>query len=99
MIKTAQPTTTAAHSKNHSDTPNKEMKASSQFIGATLTMSWQLAIVVLVPVIGGFEIDKHFGSSPVGTIIGFLIAMVGFGLVVKKTLDENSVDLSKKDKN
>ena len=97
MTKTAQPSTTAAHSKNHSDNPKKEMKASSQFIAATLTMSWQLAIVVLIPVIGGFEIDKHLGSSPVGTLIGFLIAMVGFGLVVKRTLDENSVDISSKD--
>ncbi len=45
-------------------------------------MSWQLAIVVLVPIIGGFELDKALGILPVLTVTGFVIAMTGMALVV-----------------
>lgn len=45
-------------------------------------MSWQLAIVVLVPIIGGFELDKKLDIVPVLTIAGFFVAMAGMGLVV-----------------
>lgn len=53
---------------------------------ATLDMSWRLAIVVLVPIIGGFEIDKHLGSSPALTIIGFLLAMAGLFVIIRQTV-------------
>ena len=55
------------------------------FLAAT-NMSWQLAVVVLVPIIGGFKIDEHFNSLPVGTIIGFILAMTGMGAVVWRQL-------------
>ncbi|MGC1176961.1 MAG: AtpZ/AtpI family protein [Candidatus Saccharimonadales bacterium] len=54
----------------------------TQFLMAALNMSWQLAIVVLVPIVGGFELDKLFGTLPALTIIGFIAAMIGMGLVV-----------------
>ena len=56
--------------------------AGSQFIAAALTMSWQLAIVVLVPVIGGFELDKKLNMLPLLTIVGFVLAMIGMAAVV-----------------
>ena len=40
-------------------------------------MSWQLAIVVLVPIIGGVELDKAFGSSHICLFIGLALAAVG----------------------
>lgn len=53
-----------------------------QFIAAAMTMSWQLAIVVLVPIIGGFELDKKLNMAPLLTIVGFVLAMIGMGSVV-----------------
>lgn len=56
------------------------------FYLAATNMSWQLAIVVLVPVIGGFKIDEHFDSLPFWTFIGFILAIVGMTVVVWRQL-------------
>lgn len=53
---------------------------------AALDMSWRLAIAVLVPIIAGFELDKHFDITPVLTIIGFLVAMAATFFILKRTL-------------
>lgn len=58
------------------------------FVGAVLDMSWQLAIVVLVPIIGGFELDKHLHTSPWLILVGFVIAMAGTYVVIKRMLAE-----------
>ena len=58
--------------------------AGRMFVLAVLDMSWQLAIVVLIPLIGGFELDKHLHTAPVLSIVGFLLAMVGTYAVIKK---------------
>lgn len=66
----------------NTSTPASSKSPSSEFIGAALSMSWQLAIVVLVPIIGGFELDKALNMSPVFFILGFIIAMAGMAAVV-----------------
>lgn len=53
-----------------------------QFVGMALQMTWQLAAAVLVPVIGGVELDKAFGTSYVYTFVGLAVALVGSGLVM-----------------
>lgn len=53
---------------------------------ATLSMSWQLALVVLIPIVGGFELDKKLHTLPVLTIMGFALAMAGMGFVVWRQL-------------
>lgn len=53
---------------------------------AALNMSWQLAIVVLVPLLVGVKLDKHFHSLPLWTGLGFLVAMAGMALVVWRQL-------------
>lgn len=53
---------------------------------AVLGMSWQLAVVVLVPIVGGFELDKAFATSPLLLIVGFIIAMVSFTLIVRRQM-------------
>lgn len=58
---------------------NKDDRAASQksvFIVMALNMSWQLAVVVLLPVIGGAELDKAAGTS-VYLFIGLGLAVVG----------------------
>ena len=51
-----------------------------------LDMSWRLAVVVLVPIIGGFELDRRLNTSPLLTIVGFLLAMAGMAVVMWQTL-------------
>lgn len=72
--------------------------ARPEFVGAVLNMSWQLAIVVLVPLIGGFELDKKLNTLPVLTIVGFFIAMCGMAMVVWRQLQIFTPPESKEDK-
>jgi F0F1-type ATP synthase assembly protein I len=51
-----------------------------------MDMSWRLAAAVLVPIIGGFELDSRLGTTPLLTVIGFVAAMVAAGLVMRRTL-------------
>lgn len=51
-----------------------------------LNMSWQLAIVVLVPVIGGVWLDKSFDTSHLYTFIGLAVALLGCIAVMWRTL-------------
>ena len=49
-------------------------------------MTWQLALVVLVPVIGGVQLDKAFGTKYVCTFIGLGVALIGTALVMWRTM-------------
>lgn len=55
-----------------------------------LDMSWRLALVFLVPVIGGFELDQHFKTEPYLVILGFVIAIAGMIVVMKQTVQSAS---------
>jgi len=68
----------------------QDINPSSIFISLVLDMSWRLAIVILVPIIGFFELDKHFKTQPVLTIVGVLVAITGMTLVLKRTLKETN---------
>lgn len=54
---------------------------------AAANMSWQLAVVVLVPIVGGFKLDEAIHTLPVFTILGFVVAMASMAIVVKRHLD------------
>lgn len=47
-----------------------------------LNMSWKLAIVVLVPVVGGAKLDAHFGTTHLWTFIGLGVAFVASAAVM-----------------
>lgn len=49
-------------------------------------MSWRLAAVVLVPIIGGYELDSRLGTTPFITVIGFLLAIGGVVIVMRQTV-------------
>jgi F0F1-type ATP synthase assembly protein I len=56
----------------------------SLFLNMALNMGWQLALVVIIPIVGGYELDRHFNSSPWLTIAGVVIAGVGFvGVLIR----------------
>jgi hypothetical protein len=58
----------------------------ASLLSATLSMSWQLALVVLIPIVGGFELDKKLHTLPFLTIVGFVLAVGGTSLVVWRQL-------------
>jgi len=80
MKKTKAPETTPSPANPGGTDPR------NQFLVAAMNMSWQLAIVVLVPIIGGFELDKKLDTVPALTIVGFIVAMLGMALVVWRQL-------------
>lgn len=65
---------------------SKTDNPTSLFLTMALDMSWRLAIVVLVPIIGGFKLDEALDMSPLLTIVGFLLAMGGMALVCWRAL-------------
>jgi hypothetical protein len=92
MKQTKAPATTPSPKQGVLKTQSKggDSKALTLFIGAVFDLSWQMAIVVLVPIIGGYELDKSLHTTPALTIIGFILTMVGTYVVIKKTLVEYS---------
>lgn len=52
------------------------------FLNMALNMSWQLAVIVIVPIVGGYELDQHLKIAPWLTIVGFLLAAGGFVAVL-----------------
>ncbi|MCL4357731.1 hypothetical protein M1512_02450 [Patescibacteria group bacterium] len=89
--------------KEPADAKSDEIRSANRnralklFAGAVIDMSWQLALVVLVPLVGGFELDKHFHIFPALTITGAVIAVVGYFLIVRrmyKQYSNRSIDSS-----
>ncbi len=85
MSKSSAPKTTPTPAKGKV----KQQASADQrriFFAAVVDMSWQLAIVVLVPIVGGYELDKHFKTTPTLTIIGFVLAMAGTFMVMRRVV-------------
>lgn len=64
------------------------LQAKQTFIGATLNLSWRLALTVLIPLIAGIQLDKKFNSAPSFTITGFMLAIVFGCMAVWQTVKE-----------
>lgn len=79
-------TDSAAAAKTENVTANKNTQV--LFNSAAIGMSWQLAVVVLVPIVGGYKLDQRFNSSPLWTLAGLVLAMIAMILVVRRTLAE-----------
>jgi len=74
-------------SKNKTPIKNQENSNSSiSLLNASLQMSWRLAIVVLIPLIGGVKLDQHLKTFPYLTILGGLLAISGFCYVIWRVL-------------
>jgi F0F1-type ATP synthase assembly protein I len=58
----------------------------SQFASAAIGMGWQLAVVVLIPIVGGYKLDVLLDSVPVWTLVGLIVAMAGSILVIRRAL-------------
>jgi F0F1-type ATP synthase assembly protein I len=102
MTETKAPKSTPSPAKKVVQTPDKGGDGRSStaiFVSMALDMAWRLAIVVLVPILGGFYMDKTLDSSPALFIAGFVLAMLGMGVVLWQTLQAaNRVEVPKKAK-
>jgi F0F1-type ATP synthase assembly protein I len=72
----------AVQTKPHDKVDDQAGNPGLVFTGAVLDMSWRLAIVVLLPAIGGFELDKKLHTAPLLTIVGLILAVAGMVVVV-----------------
>lgn len=52
------------------------------FVATTLNMSWRLALMVIIPTVGGIHLDRRLGTTPSLTLAGFMLAIVGGCMVV-----------------
>ena len=83
---TKEPTSAKGVATPPSSNPQKSGPGRQQFLVAALNMSWQLAVVVLVPVIGGVELGKKLGSPSAWTFAGLAVAFVAAGLVMWRAM-------------
>jgi len=62
----------------------KQIQRSSgnQFVLMALAMSWKLALVVMIPVIGGALLDRRLDSFHVFLFVGLAVAVLGSVLVM-----------------
>lgn len=89
--KAVTPRTTQPIVSNGKTKKDKLAQSSYQqnlFLAMALNMTWQLAIVVLIPLVGGYKLDQHFDSSPLYTLIGLVVAISGVAAVLARVLKE-----------
>ena len=65
--------------------PGKQ-SVTSLFFSMGLDMSWRLALSVLIPIIGGVELDSHFKSGPIFLVVGFALAIALSIVTIRRTL-------------
>jgi F0F1-type ATP synthase assembly protein I len=68
----------------------------SNFLSTAVTMGWQLAVAVVIPIVGGYELDQYLHKAAIWEIIGFIIAGLGFYGVLKYTLAELNTSTNRK---
>lgn len=73
--------------------------AKTQFIGATVNLSWRLALTVLIPVLGGVAIDNKFDTAPSFTLAGLMIATVFACMAIWQTVQEVNREQEQESKN
>lgn len=69
--------------------------AKSQLLMASVNIGWRLAIMVILPLFIGVQLDKRFDSAPSITLAAFFIAIFGAGLIINKTYKEINENTNK----
>lgn len=57
-------------------------------IGIAITMAWQLAIVVILPIVVGSLADAKLRSSPTCVLIGLGVGALGMIVVVRRATQD-----------
>ena len=64
------------------------LDARSLFLSDSLNIAWRLAIMVLVPIFIGVQLDKRFDTKPQLTVGAFILALVGAGYLIYKNYSD-----------
>lgn len=79
-----------------SEKPLDGARQRHDFVSLALTMGWQLAAAVLVPLIGGALLDRALNTTPVLTFIGMAVAVLASIVVMWRTMQTaNSLPVPK----
>lgn len=66
----------------------KVVSARNMLITSLFSMGWRLAIMVLLPIFIGVQLDKKLNSAPSITLAAFFIAIFGASMLIYKTYNE-----------
>lgn len=100
MVKTAvQRKPTAPVAQDDIERSLAVLAARRQFISSALTMGWQMAGMVIVPVFIGVRLDEHFNSAPSYTLVALFFAIGGAVWVVRRTIQQVNRDQAELNKN
>lgn len=88
---TATPPSVSGGTANSHSSIDQTLYQRNLFLVMAANMTWQLAIVVIVPVVGGFKLDEHFNSSPWLTLLGMVIAAAGMTLVLLRVVKQAAI--------
>ena len=86
MIKDSAPKATPKPSEGEVSKVKKSDRL--VFISAVMDMTWQLALVFLIPIIGGYKLDQHFKTTPLWFIVGCVLAIAGSFAVMRRILSQ-----------
>lgn len=82
--------------KDEIDTSLAAFAAQKTFVTSSINMGWQLAFTVLVPLIIGVKLDKHYHTTPSYTLAALFISIGFVVLVVARTIKIASVKMGKR---
>ncbi|HSX43225.1 MAG TPA: AtpZ/AtpI family protein [Candidatus Saccharimonadales bacterium] len=77
------PTSLAGSAKASSNISASSTQSSAAI---ALGMSWQLLVVIVLPIVGGHLLDTRYHTSPVWMVVGMVIGLVGTVTVVRQTI-------------
>lgn len=72
--------------------------ASQQFVNSTISMGWQMALMVIIPVVIGVKLDDHFKTQPSYTLAALFLAVGGAAMIVSRTISNVKKDQDKENK-
>jgi hypothetical protein len=77
--------------------PLTSAELQATFLATAVSMGWQLAVAVVVPIVGGYELDQHLHKSAVWEVAGFIVAGLGFYGVLKYQLAAINMSTKRKE--
>ena len=72
--------------------------AKTSLLSNMIGMGWRLAVIVLIPIFIGVQIDKRLDSAPSMTLAAFFIAIFAASLLIYKTYVEMTTESKGSDK-
>ena len=72
--------------------------AQQQFVASTISMGWQMALMVIIPVFIGVKLDSHFKTQPSYTLAALFLAVGGAIWIASKTISNVKQDQKKETK-